>query len=199
MMKAFVKSSLSHTHSFFFSLLPLSLSKCLRRWKCKDGRGFHMAHQNTSNEATGKHVPLMCLTDFREKAKTQSRVLIMHHDVTFHSHFSQEAVLHPGLLTYAIVCACFWLSEQKCGHLSRHRRLLHSQGSCWCVKMVFTDWLSVCHVLAWYLLHTFSCECSWCWMYLIDHKGMAKWPCKYSIPWCHQWFLPTRSWLLFAS
>lgn len=126
-MKSSLSLSFSHTLSPLLTLaslspfFSLSLREGLRRWSVRRER------ISQGDEVMEKHVPLMCLTDLREGRTPKPRLTWRYH-LTFYLHFSQETVLRPAHCSslYECVCVIFWPSqtptEQKCGHLSRHRR-----------------------------------------------------------------------------
>lgn len=133
----------------------------------------------------------MCLTDLRE-GRTPKPRLTWRYNLTFYLHFSQETVLRPAHCSSLYECVCVWFSDRAKPPLSRNVDTWADTGAlkcCWGVKTLFTDWISLCHVVARCPLHTFSCDFFQCWRDSIEHES-AEAVDLFKVYWHLVWFFP---------
>lgn len=173
-MKSSLSLSFSHTLSPFLTLASLSLSpffslslrEGLRRWSVRRGEDF------TRRWGDGKTCPSnVSHRSQRGPDPKATSNLTLSFDL-LSPLLTGNSATPCSLFKPLWVCVCVWFSDRAKPPLSRNVDTWADTGAlkcCWGVKTLFTDWISLCHVVARCPLHTFSCDFFQCWRDSIEH------------------------------
>lgn len=193
-MKSSLSLSFSHTLSPFLTLASLSLSpffslslrEGLRRWSVRRGEDF------TRRWGDGKTSPSnVSHRSQRGPDPKATSNLTLSFDL-LSPLLTGNSATPCSLFKPLWVCVCVWFSDRAKPPLSRNVDTWADTGAlkcCWGVKTLFTDWISLCHVVARCPLHTFSCDFFQCWRDSIEHKS-AEAVDLFKVYWHLVWFSP---------